>query len=112
MTAPASVKRRIPKAGVVRYFTELVCDQLEARSGVVVKTAPSNAAILRRFKSPVFKRPPLVHSPHVCLNVEGRIVWLPLEELHLRRKDADAVVANATLMLAHVRRSSPVEGLW
>ena len=100
-----AVKRRIPKKGVVRFWVS----SDGAHRGVVVRLAKTNAP-LRRGYTGMFAPSKLIREPHVLLRTEWkREVWVPLQELMLRKKEADKIVYDGMCMMAHARRMSRVD---
>jgi len=107
-----AVKRRVPKKGAVRYWTESGGDHLDVRRGTVVRIAKTNAALRREYKG-IIAPPPLLREPHALLRTEwGREVWRPVQELLLHRKEAEKIVIDAMSMMAHARRTSRVDPIW
>ena len=113
MEEKRKVKRRIPRAGVVRYFTESSGMGLDSGRGVVVRILPNNAP-LRRGYTGIISPPDLLRAAHAILRVEGRksLKCVLVQDLHLRRKDADAVVSSAMRMTYGARLSSSVDPMW
>lgn len=107
-----AVKRRIPKKGVVRYWTESGGDHLDVRRGIVVRIAKTNVAIRRQYTG-IIAPPPFLREPHALLRTEwDRQVWVPVQELLLRRKEAEKIVTDAMSMMAQARRISRVDPIW
>ena len=105
-------KRRVPKKGAVRFWTESGGNHLDVRRGTVIRIAKTNAALRRQYTG-IIAPPPLLREPHALLCTEWkREVWVPVQELLLRKKEAEKIVIDAMSMMAAARRNSRVDPIW
>lgn len=108
-------KRRIPKKGVVRYWTETSFGGLRVMRGVVIRTSLTNRPLIRTYTSKLFAPPKLEKKPHVLLAIDGDTHyrhWVQNDRLLLRRKDAEQIVEDAMRLHAHAQRTAQVDSVW